>query len=77
MDVLFRPPLGWVFLHLLIAALLYLANQAPIFGRPRADKDEPGAPFTQHVRAYGKLLERTGDRAYVDHLLAEHTRRSR
>lgn len=76
-DVLFRPPLGWVFLHFLIAALLYLASQAPIFGRPRTDKDQPGAPFTQHVRAYGKLLERTGDRAYVDHLLAEHARRGR
>lgn len=76
-DVLFRPPLGWVFLHFLIAALLYLASQAPIFGRPRTDDGEPGAPFTQHVRAYGKLLERTGDRAYVDHLLAEHARRGR
>ena len=76
-DVLFRPPLGWVFLHFLIAALLYLASQAPIFGRPRTDRSDPGAPFTQHVRAYGKLLERTGDRAYVDHLLAEHARRSR
>jgi hypothetical protein len=76
-DVLFRPPLGWVFLHLLIVALLYLANQAPIFGRPRTDAENPGAPFTQHVRAYGKLLERTQDRAYVDTLLAEHERRSR
>ncbi len=77
LDMLFRPPLGWVFLHLLIAALLYLASQAPIFGRPRGDSEEPGAPFTQHVRAYGKLLERTGDRRYVERLLAEHARRAR
>lgn len=77
LDLLFRPPLGWVFLHFLIAALLYLASQAPIFGRPRGDTEDPGAPFTQHVRAYGKLLERTGDRRYVEHLLAEHARRAR
>jgi len=58
-------PLKYVLLHLALVGLFFLFACWPIFGLPRGLPSPPLADFAQHVRALGKLLARSRDRAYA------------
>lgn len=72
LEALLRPPMGWVFLHFLIAGLLLLLARSVFLGRARSEPEDPAIPFADHVRAYGRLLEASGDRAHADALIEEY-----
>ncbi len=56
---------NWIFLHLAVLGLIFCVARFPIFGTPRPLDAVPLSDFGRHIWALGKLLERTGDRAYA------------
>ncbi|OGV62645.1 MAG: hypothetical protein A3K19_08600 [Lentisphaerae bacterium RIFOXYB12_FULL_65_16] len=68
-------PILIVVLHWLAVGLIFLACRAPIFGRPRGGAEAPRHRFASHIEAYGRLLERTGDREYAQELITEYRNR--
>lgn len=72
LEALTKPPMGWVFLHFLIAGLLLLLARSAWLGRRRSEPDDPVVPFADHVRAYGRLLERSGDTDHATRLIEDY-----
>jgi len=65
MEIFGVYPFNWIFLHLAILGLIFCVARFPIFGTPRELDPVPLSDFGRHIWALGKLLERTGDRAYA------------
>ncbi|HEV3005057.1 MAG TPA: DUF4350 domain-containing protein [Pirellulales bacterium] len=65
LEFLGKPPFNWIFLQLAVLGLVFCVTRFPIFGTPRPLDPAPLSDFGRHIWALGKLLERTGDRAYA------------
>jgi hypothetical protein len=65
LEFLQRWPLAPLSVHLLLALMLACFVFFPIFGRPRALRDDALSDFGRHVNELGRLLETTNDVAYA------------
>jgi hypothetical protein len=58
-------PLGPIVLHLAVLGIIFCFARWPIFGTPLLLPAAPASDFGKHVRALGKLLSRTKDKAFA------------
>lgn len=58
-------PMNAIVFHLVALAIIFCLARAPIFGRPRTLPSDSPADFGKHIRALGKLMQRTKDQAYA------------
>lgn len=65
-------PANWILLHLAVVGVILCFSRFPIFGRPRDPEPEGTSDFGRHIRALGKLLERSGDTAHAAGRLAHY-----
>ena len=69
-------PVGPIILHLAVLGIIFCFARWPIFGTPLLLPAAPASDFGKHVRALGKLLGRTKDRAFAGSRLEHyHTKK--
>ena len=66
-----KKPLRYIVPHLLFWTVLFCFVYFPIFGRPKRTAKKSTTNFRDHIRAMGKLLERTDSRGTAERWIEE------
>ena len=70
-------PLNVIVVHIVVAGILILVVLWPIFGRPQISRPVNERDFGKHVQAFGRILRRTGDRTFANHMIGRYFREQR